>query len=162
MTAKLLHEDDDTIRVFGPINRQGDNGQIRSLSLVSSIEIMLTFRWFTTPGSEDSTSKVVSPVGRIRGVWPAHRCFTWTSYAAQVESFIPFDVVMTLSEPPFSFLLSRGIIVRGCSVRGFTTEYRRGIRYFTERRGGGRRRPFVLHALPRYRPPRALTRPMYR
>lgn len=82
-------------------------------------------------------SKVVSPVGRIRGVWPAHRCFTWTSYAAQVESFIPFDVVMTLSEPPFSFLLSRGIIVRGCSVRGFTTEYRRGIRYFTERRGGG-------------------------
>lgn len=66
-------------------------------------------------------SKVVSPVGRIRGVWPAHRCFTWTSYAAQVESFIPFDVVMTLSEPPFSFLLSRGIIVRGCSVRGFIT-----------------------------------------
>lgn len=87
VTAKL-HEDDDAIRVLGPINRQGDKGRIRSdafsppLSPASLLSLSLSLldrdyanvsMIYTRPRGFDEPSSPASFVGRIRGVWP-HRC----------------------------------------------------------------------------------------
>lgn len=150
MTAKL-HDDDDTIKVFGPINRQEDKGQsIRCFFLAASpvtakpqealgfflffsltswqtIEIMLTFRWFTPLSNSHFANGGFfrSPRWRCRRIGlvverrlstnsrslALAQVFTWTSYAAQVESY-PSDI-MTLSSV-------HGLSLEDCRTDGVT------------------------------------------